>query len=146
MIQSWGERMNVKDSHPDVEKRRGMTEPTDVSWHHPMQSFLTSRYIWIHHTHIWRPPTDVYETEHAIRVRAEVAGMENADFSVVLEGRTLRISGVRSTAIEQCTYHQLEIHTGEFLTEVEFVAEVQPESLQAHYQDGFIVVELRKRN
>jgi len=30
-------------------------------------------------THVWRPPTDVYETEVSIVVRIEIAGMQEED-------------------------------------------------------------------
>ena len=39
----------------------------------------------------WRPPTDVYETEEAIMVRMEIAGMNESDFVIELKGRLLLI-------------------------------------------------------
>ena len=111
---------------------------------HNRHSFIASRYIWIHHTHVWRPPTDVFETDQSIRVQCEVAGMENADFAVVLDGNVLRISGVRKDHSERRIYHQMEIHTGEFLTEIELSCPVEPDFIRAHYHDGFLTVELRK--
>jgi HSP20 family molecular chaperone IbpA len=124
------------------EDRRSSGGKSDLLHHR--HSFITSRYIWIHHTHIWRPPTDVYETEHSIRVQVEAAGMDNADFAVVLDGRMLRISGNRTDHSERRIYHQLEIHTGEFLTEVELPVKVDAGNIRAHYHDGFLVVDLRK--
>jgi HSP20 family protein len=106
--------------------------------------YITSRYVWIHHTHVWRPPTDVYETEQSIRVQVEVAGMEHADFSVTLEGRELRITGTRKDHLERRVYHQMEIHTGDFLTEVDLPVCVDPNLIRAHYHDGFLLVDLRK--
>ncbi len=106
--------------------------------------YITTRYVWIHSTHVWRPPTDVYETDQAIRVQVEVAGMEHLDFSVLLEGMTLRISGNRKDPMDRRIYHQMEIHTGEFLTEVELPVRVEPDFVRAHYHDGFLLVELHK--
>jgi HSP20 family protein len=106
--------------------------------------YITTRYVWIHQTHVWRPPTDVYETEQAIRVQVEVAGMERSDFSVTLEGTTLKVTGIRKDALERRIYHQMEIHTGEFLTEVELPVRVNSELIRANYHDGFLIVELRK--
>jgi HSP20 family molecular chaperone IbpA len=107
-------------------------------------AFIASRYVWIHHTHVWRPPTDVFETEHSIRVQVEVAGMENSDFAVVLDGNVLRISGNRKDHLERRVYHQMEIHTGEFLSEVELPSKVDPDFIRAHYHDGFLAIELHK--
>jgi HSP20 family molecular chaperone IbpA len=106
--------------------------------------YITSRYVWIHHTHVWRPPTDVYETGPTIRVQVEVAGMEHADIAVTLEGRVLRITGIRKDHLERRVYHQMEIHTGEFLTEVDLPVAVEPDFVHAHYHDGFLLVDLRK--
>jgi HSP20 family molecular chaperone IbpA len=111
---------------------------------HHRHAFIASRYVWIHHTHIWRPPTDVFETEQSIRVQVEVAGMENSDFAVVLDGGMLKISGVRKDHSERRIYHQMEIHTGEFLSEVDLPSKVDPDFIRAHYHDGFLAVELRK--
>jgi HSP20 family molecular chaperone IbpA len=105
---------------------------------------LASRYIWIHDTYIWRPPTDVYETELAVWVQVEVAGMEESDFTVVLDGSILKISGSRPGHPERRVYHQLEIHTGEFFTEVELPFRVEAKTIRAKYHDGFLVVDLAK--
>ena len=106
--------------------------------------YITTRYVWIHHTHVWRPPTDVYETAQSIRVQVEVAGMEHSDFSVTLEGQVLKVAGHRKDHLERRVYHQMEIHTGEFLAEVELPGKVEPDFVRAHYHDGFLLVELRK--
>ena len=106
--------------------------------------YITTRYVWIHQSHVWRPPTDVFESGEAIRVQVEVAGMEHADISVTLEGMVLRITGSRKDHLERRVYHQMEIHTGEFLSEVELPVRVDPEYIRAHYNDGFLLVDLRK--
>ena len=111
---------------------------------HHRHAFITSRYIWIHNTHVWRPPTDVFETDGSIRVQVEVAGMENSDFAVVLDGNVLRISGTRKDHLERRVYHQMEIHTGEFLSEVDLPAKVDSDFIRAHYDDGFLAIELHK--
>jgi HSP20 family protein len=106
--------------------------------------YITSRYVWIHNTHVWRPPTDVYETEQSIRIQVEVAGMEHSDFSVTLEGRLLKITGCRKDHLERRVYHQMEIHTGDFLSEVDLPVSVDPNFIRAQYHDGFLLVDLHK--
>lgn len=106
--------------------------------------YITTRYVFIRHTHVWRPPTDVYETETSILVQVEVAGMEQSNFSVTLEGGVLKIAGHRKGHLERRVYHQMEIHTGEFLTEVDLPLHVEPDFVRANYHDGFLLVELRK--
>ncbi|MBN2085459.1 MAG: Hsp20/alpha crystallin family protein [Anaerolineales bacterium] len=106
--------------------------------------YITTRYVWIQNTHVWRPPTDVYETGQAIRVQVEVAGMEHADIAVTIEGKILRITGNRKDHQERRVYHQMEIHTGEFLTEIELPVAVESDYIRARYHDGFLLVDLRK--
>ena len=43
----------------------------------------------------WRPPTDVYETDDAVIVKLEVAGMNPDDFKISFDDRVLTISGSR---------------------------------------------------
>jgi HSP20 family protein len=130
-------------SSVDLQEYRCESGSRSASPHH-RHAFIATRYVWIHHTHVWRPPTDVFETGVSIRVQVEVAGMEESDFAVVLDGSVLRISGTRKDQSERRMYHQMEIHTGEFLSEVDLPAKVDPEFIRAHYHDGFLTIELHK--
>jgi len=38
-------------------------------------------------TRIWRPPTDVYETDTSVVVKVEIAGMREEDFDISLSSR-----------------------------------------------------------
>jgi len=91
-------------------------------------------------SHAWRPPTDVYETEDAIIVRVEIAGMREADFSIQILDRTLQIRGVRQDIPERRAYHQMEIPFGEFSTDIELLVPIVPEQIEAVYRDGFLRV------
>lgn len=95
-------------------------------------------------SHAWRPPTDVYETDEALVVRVEIAGMEEKDFTISLTDRLLTIRGVRQEASERRAYHQMEIFFGEFVSEIELPCAVQPENVNAEYQFGFLRLELPK--
>ena len=88
--------------------------------------------------HLWRPPTDVFETDEAIVIRVEIAGMREEDFSISLEDRIVVIRGARLDIFERRAYHQLEIPFGEFSTEVELSCPVAAEGIHAVYQDGFL--------
>jgi HSP20 family protein len=105
--------------------------------------------------HLWRPPTDMYETDEAIFIRVEIAGMREQDFNVALEDRTLTIHGIRSDTSERGAnlrgansprgaYHQMEIPFGEFSTEVELPAPIRSEGVEAVYRDGFLQITLPK--
>lgn len=95
-------------------------------------------------TGLWRPPTDVFETEKAVIVRAEIAGMKESDFVIELHGRVLIIRGLRSDVPERKAFHQMEIRFGEFIIELELPAAVDPGGVEAMYENGFLRVTLPK--
>ncbi len=94
--------------------------------------------------YVWRPPTDVFETEDTIIVRVEIAGMRKSDFSISLLERSLSVRGVRQDTSERRSYHQMEIPFGEFSTEIELPYPVLADEVQALYGDGFLKLILPK--
>jgi HSP20 family molecular chaperone IbpA len=112
------------------EKRRMLIE--SISWQMRVQS------------HIWSPPTDVFETETAYVVRVEVAGMRQQDFSVQVENNFLSISGMRPDKPERRAYHQMEVRFGEFSSVVAIPGPVEVDNSTAEYEDGFLTVILPK--
>ena len=102
----------------------------------------TSRWRIISRPYAWRPPTDVYETDNAIIIRVEIAGMRESDFAISLIGRNLRIRGIRQDTSEKRAYHQMEIPFGEFSTEFELPYLVNSNEVGAIYRDGFLLITL----
>ena len=97
-------------------------------------------------SHIWSPPTDVYEIETAYVFRVEVAGMHYQDFSIQLEDNYLIISGTRPDKPERRAYYQMEVRFGEFSTVVAVPGPVETENASAEYNDGFLIVTIPKRH
>ena len=93
---------------------------------------------------LWRPPTDVYETDDAVVVRVEVAGMREEDIAIELVGRSLSIRGSRPDTSTRRAYHQMEIRFGEFSIEMELPVPVASEQVAAAYNNGFLIVTLPK--
>jgi HSP20 family protein len=94
--------------------------------------------------HGWRPPTDMFETEEAVIVRVEIAGMSEGEFTILLEEQVLTVRGVRPDSGERRAYHQMEIAFGEFSTEVEIPYPINAQEIEAIYQDGFLRIVLPK--
>jgi len=95
-------------------------------------------------SHMWRPPTDVYETADEVIIRVEIGGMDEGGFTIVLDGRFLHIRGSRPDTPERRAYHQMEIRFGEFATDVELPSEVSVEEIEAYYRNGFLQIQLPK--
>jgi HSP20 family protein len=102
----------------------------------------TSRWRIVSRPHVWRPPTDVYETEDALIIRVEVAGMRESDFTISLVDRSLTIRGIRQDTSERRAYHQMEIPFGEFSTELELPYTVIADKVEAIYREGFLKITL----
>ncbi|MCS6909059.1 MAG: Hsp20/alpha crystallin family protein [Anaerolineales bacterium] len=96
-------------------------------------------------SHAWRPPTDIYETETAIVVQVELAGMRRENISIELQDRRLMIAGIRphDRSVPR-SYHQIEINFGEFRVDVELPTAVATAEIQAEYEDGFLRITLPK--
>lgn len=94
-----------------------------------------------------KPAMDIYETDSAIIVVMEIAGAERQDIEVNLEGRLLRIAGIRRVAApldaERC--HQMEIEFGPFERSVTLDFFPPRDAVEALYQDGFLRITLPKR-
>jgi len=93
---------------------------------------------------LWRPPTDVYETDDSVVVKVEIAGMSRGDFDISLVDHTLIISGQRQDPAAKLAYQQMEISYGEFRTEVYLSWPLDVERAQAIYEAGFLFVTLPK--
>lgn len=101
---------------------------------------------WAHHPtlHLWRPPIDVFETDEALTVVVEIAGIRVDDFSIALGKQSLTISGVRAGSTGPRAYHQMEILHGEFVAEVALPFPIDSPGAEATYTDGFLTVRLPK--
>jgi HSP20 family molecular chaperone IbpA len=93
---------------------------------------------------VWRPPTDVYETDDCIVVNVEIAGMAEEDFVISLDAKTLIIGGVRHDPAAKLGYQQMEILYGHFETDVHLPRAVDVDKIEATYQSGFLSVRLPK--
>jgi len=95
----------------------------------------------------WQPDVDVFETETAIVVRAEIAGARSQDLTVRVDGQVLRIGGVRPApdGSEVKRLHQMEIASGPFERRVRIPIAFERDQVSAHVADGFLTITLPKR-
>ena len=95
-------------------------------------------------SHVWSPPTDIFELESSYVIRVEIAGMHHQDFTIQLEDNYLIIWGTRRDKPDRRAYHQMEVRFGEFSTVVAIPGPVQVDGANAEYNDGFLTVTLPK--
>ena len=99
---------------------------------------------WFVRSNVWRPPTDVYETEENFVVKMEIASVRDEDLEVVIQDGLLLVNGARFDSNERRSYHQMEIRFGKFSVGIELPKGLNIESATAEYKDGFLTIQFIK--
>jgi HSP20 family protein len=96
---------------------------------------------------LWRPPTDVFETENQVVILVEIAGMKQKELNVTLSDNVLVIRGDRQekTLADKTLYRNMEINYGTFERNIYLPESVYPQNVKAEYKDGFLEIRLGKR-
>ncbi len=93
----------------------------------------------------WKPRCDVYETADALIVHVDIAGMSAGDFQVEVQDGVLLIAGERTARGEgKRHYHSMEVQVGPFERRLRLPVPVDPRSMRATYESGFLEVHLAK--
>jgi HSP20 family protein len=92
--------------------------------------------------HEFTPQLDIYETADAYVVEVDLPGFSEKDFTVSMDGTTLRLEGVKRQDKGERTmsYICLERHFGRFRRSVEVPAEFAADAVRATYERGVLVV------
>ena len=95
----------------------------------------------------WQPALDVFETEKAIVVRVELAGVHGGDVRVTVDEDWLRIRGERRPPADSDVQrlHRMEIAFGPFERSIRLSIPFEREQVAAHLEEGFLVVVVPKR-
>lgn len=101
----------------------------------------------------FHPRADVYETDSALYVKMEIAGVKPEALNITLssDDRTLTVSGERYEPREEhqgrIRCHRLEIYFGAFEREIALPDDLRfnRDEVTASVRDGFLVITLPKR-
>jgi HSP20 family protein len=107
----------------------------------------TSRPLMVLSDRAWNPSLNVYETSDEVVILMEAAGVKREELKITLEKNILRISGRREEPPFpfKMRLHQMEIYFGSFERSARIYAPVDEERITATYKDGFLRVNLPKR-
>jgi HSP20 family protein len=96
---------------------------------------------------VWRPSFDVYELNDEIMVVVELAGVQPEDINVVVDRKGVYINGNRCRPTEQSLtrIHNMEVDFGPFRQVVQLPVPVDPKKADSSYQNGFLLIRLRKK-
>jgi HSP20 family protein len=95
----------------------------------------------------WAPAIDVYETQTAFVVCAEIPGLTRDQVDLAFEDRRLTIRGRRSNPIpsgDVIHFHQVERGHGSFARTFEFTDPILVEHASADLADGLLTITLPK--
>jgi HSP20 family protein len=109
---------------------------------YPQSGMFNLRFAY--QSNLYQPPVDVVESKMDYIVRIEIAGMDEKDFSIGFEKNRLLVSGSRHDPLKNRSFHQMEIHFGDFQIEIQINQPINRDAIKAEYKNGFLEISLPK--
>lgn len=94
----------------------------------------------------WHPAVDIRENGDAYVVSAELPGLGKDDVAITIENNVLKLSGERRFEQEakEEEYHRVERAYGSFTRAFSLPTRVDPERVEASFQDGILTITVPK--
>mgnify|MGYP003288634841 CR=1 FL=1 len=94
----------------------------------------------------WTPPVDIYETDDALVLKAELPGVSKDEVSVEVHQNTLILRGQRKheAEVKEENYHRVERAYGTFQRSFVLPTMVDQDKVQATFKDGVLELHLPK--
>ncbi len=95
---------------------------------------------------MWTPAVDIYETDDAVVVKAELPGLEKNQIGVEVKDGILTLHGERKfeKEVAEENYHRIERAYGSFHRSFSLPSSVEQERIGAKFKDGVLEVTLPK--
>lgn len=95
----------------------------------------------------WSPSVDIYETEDALTLKADLPDVKIEDIDVRVENQTLTLRGQRKFEKEEKVkgYHRIERSYGEFVRSFALPSTVDTEKVQADYKNGVLTITIPRK-
>jgi HSP20 family protein len=91
------------------------------------------------------PPVNLYETEDAYVLTAEIPGIAPGELDVSLEGSTVTLRGERkSPSLEGASVHRSERPVGPFRRAIDLPVSIDAEKVEAVHRHGMLTLRLPK--
>ncbi|MFN8591250.1 MAG: Hsp20/alpha crystallin family protein [Thermomicrobiales bacterium] len=94
----------------------------------------------------WRPAADICESDRTVEVTVDLAGVDQDELDVLLYENALIVSGQRRprTTNPNVVYQLAEIRQGPFRLELPLPSSIDPNQVDARYEDGLLQITFRK--
>ena len=98
---------------------------------------------------LWLPPVDIFETESAIVVEADLPGVHRENVNIQFDRNSLTISGTRAATLPAKEKAQLRVFSAErlsgtFSRSIRLPEHVDAEKIEASFSDGVLTVTVPK--
>lgn len=130
--------VRYENKHPFVALHQETNRLFDEFW----RSFGAPG-IGMDHSFGW-PTVEMSETEKEVKVEAELPGLDEKDFELLLSDGVLTIRGEKKTESEDKDRHMSERFYGRFERHIPLPAEVQEDQVAASFKKGVLTVTLPK--
>lgn len=101
-------------------------------------------------TQLWLPPVDIFETESAFVVEADLPGVHQENVDIQFDKSTLTISGARAATLPakdkaaQLRVFSAERQSGNFSRSIRLPEHVDVENINATFHDGVLTITVPK--
>jgi HSP20 family protein len=95
----------------------------------------------------WAPSVDIYETEQALVVKADLPDIKPEELDIRVENNVLTIRGERKfeKSVNEDSYLRVERAYGSFSRSFSLANTVNAEAIKADYQNGVLTLNVPKR-
>lgn len=90
----------------------------------------------------WRPAADVYQASDGWLLKFELAGLQFEDISILVNGPTLTVSGIRRDRMAEqgfCQY-SMEISYSRFERTIQLPCNIDGAAIGVDYRNGILLV------
>ena len=98
-------------------------------------------------TRTWAPPVDIYETDNALVLKADLPGIDPKDVDIRVENGVLYLKGERKFEKEEKkeNYHRIERSYGAFTRSFALPSSIEADHVTAEYKGGQLILTMPKR-
>ena len=95
----------------------------------------------------WAPAVDIFETEHALVLKADLPDIQPEELDIRVENNILTIRGERKfeKKVEEKNYLRVERSYGSFSRSFSLANTVNTEAIKAEYKNGVLTLTVPKR-